>query len=92
MVEGTVKFFNRTKSYGFIDGDDGKSYFVHETGLKQGTSIDEGDRVSFEATEGEKGPKAENVEKLEGKKEEPQAAEASAEEASEVTEELAEAA
>lgn len=65
MVKGTVKFFNRTKNYGFIDGDDGKSYFVHETGLKQGTSIDEGDKVSFDAVEGEKGPKAENVEKLE---------------------------
>lgn len=67
MVEGTVKFFNRTKSYGFIDGDDGTSYFVHETGLKAGTAIDEGDRVSFNAVEGEKGPKAEEVEKLEGK-------------------------
>ena len=70
MVEGTVKFFNRTKNYGFIDGDDGKSYFVHATGLKEGTTIDEGDKVSFNAVEGEKGPKAEEVEKLEGKQEE----------------------
>ena len=67
MVEGTVKFFNRTKNYGFIDGDDGKSYFVHGTGLKEGVQIDEGDKVSFKAVEGDKGPKAEEVEKLENK-------------------------
>jgi len=68
MVEGTVKFFNRIRNYGFIDGDDGKSYFVHGTGLKGNTRIDEGDRVSFKAVEGDKGPKAEDVEKLkEGK-------------------------
>ena len=67
MVEGTVKFFNRMKSYGFINGDDGKTYFVHKTGLKEGVEIDENDRVSFEAIEGEKGPKAEKVEKLEKK-------------------------
>jgi CspA family cold shock protein len=76
MVEGTVKFFNRIKNYGFVDGDDGKSYFVHSTGLKEGTSINEGDRVSFDAVEGDKGPKAENVEKLEGKAEEKPAEEA----------------
>ncbi|MFC1685453.1 cold-shock protein [Nanoarchaeota archaeon] len=67
MVEGKVKFFNRASRYGFIDGDDGKSYFVHESGLKEGVSIDEGDRVAFEAVEGDKGPKAEKVEKLESK-------------------------
>jgi len=69
MVEGTVKFFNRNQNYGFINGDDGKTHFVHGTGLKEGTEIDEGDRVSFTATEGDKGPKAEDVEKLEEKKE-----------------------
>ncbi|PIN77290.1 DNA-binding protein [Candidatus Woesearchaeota archaeon CG10_big_fil_rev_8_21_14_0_10_34_12] len=69
MVEGTVKFFNRTSNYGFINGDDGKTYFVHGTGLKEGTAIDEGDRVSFTASEGDRGPKAENVEKLEEIKE-----------------------
>jgi len=67
MVEGTVKFFNVMKGYGFINGDDGKSYFVHKTGLKEGAEIDEGDRVSFEVVQGDKGPKAEKVEKIEKK-------------------------
>ncbi len=64
MTEGTVKFFNETKRFGFIAGDDGKEYFVHESGLKEGTRIREGDKVKFEVVEGEKGPKAEQVEKL----------------------------
>jgi len=64
MVEGTVKFFNRMNRYGFINGDDGKTYFVHKTGLKEGVELDEGDRVSFKAVEGERGPKAEDVEKI----------------------------
>jgi cold shock protein len=62
MVTGIVKFFNRTKNFGFITGDDGKDYFVHVSGLKPGITITEGDKVSFEATEGERGSKAENVE------------------------------
>ena len=64
MAEGTVKFFNRMNRYGFINGDDGKTYFVHKTGLKEGVELDEGDRVSFKAVEGERGPKAEDVEKI----------------------------
>ena len=64
MVEGTVKFFNKMKHFGFIIGNDEISYFVHESGLKEGVSITEGDKVSFDAVQGDKGPKAENVEKL----------------------------
>ncbi|MCD6274500.1 MAG: cold-shock protein [Candidatus Aenigmarchaeota archaeon] len=41
MIEGTVKFFNTLKNFGFITGDDGKEYLVHSSGLK------EGDKVSF---------------------------------------------
>jgi len=67
MVEGTVKFFNRMKGYGFINGDDAKTYFVHKTGLKEGVEIDEGDKVTFKAVEGDKGPKAEDVEKVAAK-------------------------
>ena len=64
MVEGTVKFFNKMKHFGFIAGDDGKEYFVHESGLKEGVSITEGGSVSFDVVQGDKGPKAENVEKI----------------------------
>ena len=90
MVEGTVKFFNELKNFGFITGDDGKNYFVHRSALKEGVSIKEGDRVSFKAVEGDKGPKAEEVEKIgegaeapkeEPKEEEPVEEEAPAEEA-----------
>ncbi len=63
MVTGTVKFYNRTKRFGFIAGDDGKDYFVHETGLNPNVTITEGDKVSFEVAEGEKGPKADKVSK-----------------------------
>ena len=64
MVTGVVKFFNPNKSFGFITGDDGKDYFVHSSGLKEGVEITEGDKVSFEVVKGDKGPKAEQVEKI----------------------------
>jgi CspA family cold shock protein len=64
MVEGTVKFFNEMKHFGFIAGDDGKEYFVHASGLKEGTTIREGDKVKFEVVQGDRGPKAEQVEKV----------------------------
>jgi cold shock protein len=64
-MEGTVKFFNSTKNFGFVTGEDGKDYFVHVSGLKdEGTRLREGDKVSFEPTKGDKGMKAEKVEKL----------------------------
>lgn len=65
MTKGTVKFFNRMKNYGFIDGEDGKSYFVHSSGIKDGVEINEGDKVEFKIVQGDKGPKAEDVEKVE---------------------------
>ena len=64
MTEGIVKFFNAMKHFGFIAGDDGKEYFVHSSGLKEGASITEGDKVSFKAVEGDRGLKAEEVEKV----------------------------
>ncbi len=64
MVEGTVKFFNEMKHFGFIAGDDGKEYFVHISGIKEGTTIREGDKVKFEVVQGDRGPKAEQVEKI----------------------------
>ncbi len=60
-MEGSVKFFNRKKGFGFIAGDDGKEYFVHFTGLAKGTFLRDNDRVSFEGGEGDRGLKATNV-------------------------------
>ncbi len=81
MVEGTVKFFDGLKCFGFINGDDGKSYFVHESALKDGVNIREGDRVTFDAVKGDKGDKAENVTKSEDKPAEAPKEEATTEEA-----------
>ena len=64
MATGIVKWFSDEKGYGFITPDGGgKDLFVHHTGI-DGTgfkSLNEGDRVEFEATEGQKGPQATNV-------------------------------
>ena len=60
-MEGTVKFFNEGKGFGFITADDGKDYFVHVTALPEGAKVDEGDEVTFEVEEGPRGPKAINV-------------------------------
>lgn len=62
-MKGKVKFFNETKGFGFIIGEDGKQYFVHSTGLEPNTSLREHDPVTFEVTEGDKGPKAVKVKK-----------------------------
>lgn len=61
MVEGEVKFFNVTKNFGFITGDDGKDYFVHRSGIDGQKDLREGEKVSFDIVEGDRGPKAENV-------------------------------
>jgi len=60
-MNGEVKFFNDMKGFGFISGEDGKEYFVHQTGLTEGTRLREKDQVTFDVVEGERGPKAENV-------------------------------
>lgn len=60
MQEGTVKFFNETKGFGFITPADGtKDIFVHVSGLQ--SDISEGDKVVFEVQDGKKGPNAVNV-------------------------------
>ena len=41
MAQGTVKWFNESKGFGFITGEDGKEYFAHESGLEQGTQLKE---------------------------------------------------
>ena len=61
MAQGTVKWFNNQKGYGFIKMDDGsKDIFVHHSAI-QGQSLEEDDRVEFEVGQGPKGPNAENV-------------------------------
>lgn len=62
-IEGTVKFFNPNKKFGYITGDDEKDYRVHESGLKEGVTIEANDRVSFKAVISYKGPEAVEVEK-----------------------------
>ena len=64
-MEGTVKWFNDQKGYGFINGEDGTDYFVHHTSIEQGTYIGENDRVSFETMETDRGMQAQNVTMLE---------------------------
>jgi CspA family cold shock protein len=62
MSNGTVKFFNDGKGFGFITPDDGgKDVFVHVNGLNV-NSITEGDKVSYDVAEGKKGLNAVNVE------------------------------
>ena len=59
MKEGTVKFFNTEKGFGFIKTNNGQDIFVHSTGLID--EINEGDQVQFETQEGNRGPSAVNV-------------------------------
>lgn len=66
-MKGSVKWFNAEKGYGFIQPDEGEDVFVHFSEI-QGSgykSLDEGERVSFEITQGAKGPQAVNVVKVE---------------------------
>ncbi|MFQ5474407.1 MAG: cold-shock protein [Candidatus Nanoarchaeia archaeon] len=68
-MNGKVKFFDSTKNFGFITGEDGKDYFVHASGLAEGVSIADGDDVVFDVEEGDKGLKAANVQKAEAQAE-----------------------
>ena len=63
MATGTVKWFNAEKGYGFIAVDGGADVFVHYTAIQADgyKSLDEGQRVEFEVTQGQKGPQADQV-------------------------------
>jgi len=62
MPTGTVKWFDAEKRYGFITPDEGdKDLFVHQSGVSDGTTLREGEKVSFDSEDSDRGPKAVNV-------------------------------
>ena len=63
MMQGTVKWFNDSKGFGFIQREDGPDVFVHYSAITGSgfRSLKEGDAVEFEVTDGPKGPQAANV-------------------------------
>lgn len=66
METGTVKWFNGSKGFGFIEREEGPDVFVHFNAI-QGDgykSLDEGDKVQFDVEQGDKGPNATNVTKI----------------------------
>ncbi|MCX7131451.1 cold-shock protein [Aeromonas sp.] len=62
-MTGTVKFFNETKGFGFIQQENGPDVFVHFSAISGNgfRTLAEGQRVQFSVTQGQKGPQAENV-------------------------------
>jgi CspA family cold shock protein len=66
MPQGTVKWFNNKRGWGFIVKEDGEDIFVHYSAIKGDgfRSLDEGQRVQFEIENGDKGPAAANVEPI----------------------------
>ena len=63
MANGTVKWFNATKGFGFITSEDGQDLFAHFSAINMNgfKTLKEGQRVSFDVTEGPKGKQASNI-------------------------------
>jgi CspA family cold shock protein len=63
VANGTVKWFNDRKGFGFIEQEDGPDVFVHHTGINSSgfRTLNEGDQVTFDIEDGPKGPSAVNV-------------------------------
>lgn len=66
MVQGTVKWFNAEKGYGFIVGESGEEVFAHFSEIQTDgfKSLEEGQKVEYEVTKGDRGPQASNIQKL----------------------------
>ncbi len=66
MAQGTVKWFNDAKGFGFIQQDDGPDVFAHFSAIAGDgfKSLAEGERVEFDVIEGQKGPQAANIVKI----------------------------
>lgn len=66
MIQGTVKWFNSEKGYGFLEAETGEEVFVHFSAIQaEGfKTLEEGQKVEFEIVEGDRGPQAANVVKL----------------------------
>lgn len=69
-MKGTVKFFSTGKGYGFIAGEDGKEYFVHQSAVVDIAVLHENNAVIFDIEQGDRGPKAVNVKLDKGSEEE----------------------
>ena len=65
MANGTVKWFNATKGFGFITSEDGQDLFAHFSAIQSDgfKSLDEGQKVKFDVEEGQRGPQAVNITK-----------------------------
>lgn len=63
-MNGTVKWFNLKKRYGFIEREDGEDVFVHLNDIEDDETLEEGEEVEFEVEETDRGLKAINVKKL----------------------------
>jgi CspA family cold shock protein len=63
-MQGTVKWYNRMKNFGFIEIEDGKDVFVHASAIADGGVLNEGDKVEFETEDTDRGTQAVNVKRL----------------------------
>ena len=61
MISGTIKNWNPSQGWGFIEGEDGEDYFFHASKIRSGQSICNKSRVKFDVFQGQRGPEAQNV-------------------------------
>jgi CspA family cold shock protein len=64
-MDGTIKWYNRMKGYGFIIGEDDAEFFFHHSFLDEGLELTDNDKVTFDPIDTEKGKQAKNIKKVE---------------------------